>query len=289
MKVFLKLIFIVWFVGLGSFASANELNLVWERDGFSAPESVIYDERTKLLFVSNVNGGPDQKDGNGFISIMKLDGSLAEFKWVTGLHAPKGMSIIDNRLYVSDIDQLVVINVDNGRIVKRYDGEGAVFLNDIATTTTGDVYVSDMLTNTIYRLSNGEFTPWLESDLLESPNGLYIEGNNMIVGSWGNMTNGFATEVPGHLKRVSIDTRVVESLGDGSPVGNLDGVESDGNSRYYVTDWFNGGLFLVDSTGFSKKILSLNQGSADHEVIAQEKLLLIPMMLENKVISYRIP
>ena len=97
--------------------------------------------------------------------------------------------------------------------------------------------VSDMLTNTIYRLSNGEITPWLESDLLESPNGLYIEGNNMIVGSWGNMTNGFATEVPGHLKRVSIDARVVESLGDGSPVGNLDGVESDGNGRYYVTGW----------------------------------------------------
>src|SRR5215213_6618035 len=36
--------------------------------GFKTPESVRYDADLDTYFVSNINGNPSQKDGNGFIS-----------------------------------------------------------------------------------------------------------------------------------------------------------------------------------------------------------------------------
>jgi hypothetical protein len=58
-----------------------------------------------------------------------------------------------------------------------------------------------------------------------------------VVGSWGEMTDRFETEVPGHLKVVDFETMEVQSLGDGTPVGNLDRVEPDGPGNYLVSDW----------------------------------------------------
>ena len=37
-------------------------------EGFSTPESVIWDASQSVWFVSNINGNPSVKDNNGFIS-----------------------------------------------------------------------------------------------------------------------------------------------------------------------------------------------------------------------------
>ena len=145
-----------------------------------------------------------------------------------------------------------------------------------------------MVANAIYRLSDGELSIWLQSDELENPNGLYIEDDQLIVGAWGKMTNGFSTDIPGHLKTVSLKNKAIKSLGHGKPVGNLDGVESDGYGNFYVTDWLNGGLYLISKSGDAKKILELAQGSADHDVILSENLILMPKMVENKLTAYQI-
>ena len=264
-----------------------ELELVWETQGFNNPESVIYDASSDVLFVSNVNGSPVDKVGNGYISKVLLDGTMLRKQWVVGLNAPKGLAIYEGTLYVADIDTLVAIDIASGTINNNYKVEDAKFLNDVTAGEDGRIFVSDMVLNRIHCLCDDQFSIWLESPELENPNGLHAEGDHLILGAWGVMTEGFATEVPGHLKSISIKDKSITSLG-GIPIGNLDGVESDGNDGYYVTDWMTGKLYQIDKAGNATLLLELEQGMADHEVILEKNLILLPMMKNDKVLAYKI-
>ena len=107
------------------------------------------------LFVSNIDGKPDEKDQKGFISkVSPSNGSIIELNWITGLNAPKGMVIYnDSKLYVSDITDLVEIDIANGKIIKHYNAPGSAFLNDVASDNHGNIYVSD--TGHQYYLQDG--------------------------------------------------------------------------------------------------------------------------------------
>jgi len=227
-----------------------KLELLWEAQGFNNPESVIYHESSNTLFVSNVNGSPVEKDGNGYISKILLDGTILKMQWVIGLNAPKGLAIHDNTLYVSDIDTLVAIDIPSGTITNTYKVDDAKFLNDVTASNQGEIFVSDMLLNRIHRLSNDQFNLWLESTELENPNGLHAEGDHLILGAWGVITDGFATEIPGHLKSISLQDKSITNLG-GDPIGNLDGVESENCfkstlmvKRHFCLNWNKAWLIM---------------------------------------------
>lgn len=268
-------------------AHGENLKLEWETAGFKNPESVVYDSKRDVLYVSNVNGKPDEKDGNGSISSVSMDGDILELDWLTGLNAPKGLAIANDKLYVADIDTLVVIEIASQTIIDRHTVSDAKFLNDVAAADNGTVYVSDMVMNRIHRLQGGNFEIWLEDEQLENPNGLLVQDGRLVVGAWGVMTDGFATETPGHLKSVSFTDKSITPIGSGEPVGNLDGVEADLDGDFYVTDWMAGKLLHIYPDGTTEILLELNQGSADLEYIHSKDLLLIPMMNDNTLLAYR--
>ncbi|MBL1142995.1 MAG: hypothetical protein HND53_13280 [Proteobacteria bacterium] len=270
--------------------AAPVIEKAWETAAeFKLPESVIYDDSNNVLYVSNMQDSPFTKDGNGFISKIGTDGTIIELEWVTGLNAPKGLTISDGNLYIADVDQLIVVEIATGKILSSHHAFGAGFLNDVTADAIGNVYVSDMFNDTIYRLNKlGQLTVWLYSPDLLSPNGLHVEGNELIVGCWGFPMDGFATEEPGHLKTVSLATKEIKSLGNGKPVGNLDGVEPDGKDAYYATDWVAGKLLHIKKDGSFEVLLELTQGTADHEVILKDKLIVIPNMVEGKVLGFNI-
>jgi hypothetical protein len=261
----------------------------WETKAiFDQPESVVFNSADQFLYVSNVNGDPNEEDGDGYISKMSLSGEIVEQHWLTGLNAPKGLAIVNNILYVADINQLIVIDIKTKKIVHQHLAPSAKFLNDVAADPAGNIYVSDMLTNTIYRLANDIFSIWLQDEQLEYPNGLLIEGDTLLVASWGVMTDGFVTEVPGHLKAINIPDKTINSLGDKSPVGNLDGIEADGNGNYYVTDWMSGKLLHIEPSGISTTLLVLEKGSADQTILQHNGLIIIPMMLSDHIVAYKV-
>ena len=270
--------------------AAPELTKLWEtKADFKLPESVIYDKENDVLYVSNMQDDPFKKDKNGFISKVDLDGNILKLKWVKGLNAPKGLAISKGKLYVGDVDQLVEINIKKGKVSNKYDAIGAALLNDVAADTKGNIYVSDTFTDTIYRLNTfGQLTKWLYSPKLQAPNGLHYEKGQLIVGSWGHPTDGWAAAEAGHLKTISLKTKKIKSLGSGKAVGNLDGVESDGKGAYYVADWVGGKLLHIQRNGYLKEVLNLSQGVADHEIIHDKNIIIIPMMLEGKLITYKI-
>ncbi|NQU55268.1 MAG: ATP-binding protein, partial [Bacteroidetes bacterium] len=162
---------------------AQKLEKVWETTTeLKTPESVLYDDERDVIYVANVNGNPAEKDGNGFISILDADGNITNLKWITNLNAPKGMAIYKNKLYVSDITQLVEIDIEKGEIIKKYDAVNSVFLNDVSADNSGMIFVSDTRTARIHVLKNGELKVWIEGKPLENPNGLMVENGMLFIG-----------------------------------------------------------------------------------------------------------
>lgn len=260
---------------------------VWRLDGFEGPESVVYDSTEEVFYVSNINGNPTEKDGSGYISTVTKDGVLLERKWLDGLNAPKGMAVGGGTLLVADIDELLAIKLSD-RSITRFVAPGAKFLNDVTVDAKGRVYVSDMMDDAVYRLEDGSFDLWLKSPELEAPNGLLAEPSRIVVGAWGVMTEGFATETPGHLKTISLADQSISSLGSGDPIGNIDGLEADVFGRYLATDWMSGKLYRILPSGEARLLLELDQGSADHTFVWDDNLVVIPMMLSGTLVAYNL-
>ena len=274
---------------VGSAGGAAAADEVWSLDGFQAPESVLFDAERNVLYVSNVAGAPNEKDGAGFISKVTPDGTMQEAEWVSGLDAPKGLVQSGNTLYVTDIDRLVAIDVDSGEISGEWAADGAQFLNDPAVDDSGRVFVSDMLADRIYVLENDALSVFAEGADLQHPNGLHIEGDTLTVAAWGkNIKDDFSTETPGHLLAIDLNSKAVSPIGSGTPIGNLDGLEPDGSGGWLATDWVGGALYRIGADGAATQLADLNPGSADLEYLPDEKLAIVPMMMDGKVTAYRI-
>jgi len=267
-------------------AAAPEL--VWEAKGLANPESVVYDAVTDVLYVTNVNGPVMQKDRNGFITRLKPDGSILEKRWVEGLNSPAGIALRDRTLFVADVDQLVEISAASGGVVKRHKANGAIFLNGVAIAEDGTVYVSDTPMNTIWRLKDGAFEPWFADDALNGPNGLLVEGDALIVASFGRMPSEGQTQETAGLILVNIEDQSIKPFGKGEPIGNLDGIAPLAPGVYLVTDWAAGALYEIDKSGKVKELIDLNQGSADLTYLPKAGTVLIPMMLDNTLAAYRL-
>jgi sugar lactone lactonase YvrE len=250
-------------------ALAAEPQQVWQAQGLDGPESAVLDSGEGVIYVSNVNGEAGAADGNGYISKLSLKGEILDKEWVTGLDAPKGLALHDGKLYVSDIDKLVVIDTATGEIVASHEAPGATFLNDVSAHDDGRVFVSDMMQNQIWKLEGDQFELWVEDETLGNPNGVLAEDDRLLLATWGKPKEDFSTDVPGHLKAIDYTTKEITDLGD-QPVGNLDGIEPDGQGGYLVTDWLSGGLYKFDAEGKAEMIMDLNQGSADHEYVESE-------------------
>ncbi len=96
--------------------SAQTLTHKWTTEpSLRVPESVLLDAKNNVLYVSSIDGTPQNKDGNGFISQVTLDGKIKNLKWVTGLDAPKGMGLHNNNLYIADISRLVTVDITTGK------------------------------------------------------------------------------------------------------------------------------------------------------------------------------
>ena len=70
------------------------------------PESVYLDEGSGYLFVSQIDGQPNEKDGKGRISKLGLDGTVVTADWFTALNAPKGLRSFGGTLWVADMDEV---------------------------------------------------------------------------------------------------------------------------------------------------------------------------------------
>lgn len=252
---------------------------VWETDTtLTTCEAVIYDEVNDVLYVSNINRvPPTAKDNDGFISILSTSGEILNLKWVEGISAPKGMGIIGNALYVTNIDEIVEIDILKGSIVNRHPVTDAIFLNDITVQNSATLFISDMGTNKIHTMKDNMLALWTNDSTLEGPNGLLAQENKLMVASSG--TGRF-------LEYNLMDsTRTVRT--DAMMGG--DGIISFG-ADYLVSCWI-GEIYHISAD--NKRTLLLDTKSeklntADIWYIQDQNLLLVPTFFGNKVVAYQI-
>jgi hypothetical protein len=263
-----------------------------QQQALDAPENAYWYAPAQSWFVSSLGGGLSlERDGNGWITRFDENGNVIKAKWVDGLDAPTGMAAVDGRLYVGDRGVLVEIDIAKAQILRKIPLRGSEFVNDVAAAPNGDLYISDTFTDRIYRVAKGRSTPeiFVESPELEYPNGLWVDGNNLIVATWGPMTNRetFETSRPGTVKKVNLRTKAITPLGDGKPIANFDGIVKLGDS-YFATDWVGGRLLKISPSGQVTEVLRGFKQLADLGVRPDTGVLGMPEMSSNRLFLFNV-
>ena len=256
---------------------SEKLQNVWETpEGLDIPESSCYNSGDKTIYVSNIVGNPDKKDGMGFISKISDKGRFIEKEWVKGLNAPKGIGIAKGKLYVTDIDEVVEISLKTAQITKRYKTSLAHSFNDIATDKQGHVYVSEMEKHLVLMVGKDSLEVFAESDKIGSVNGICDFGKEVILGSKGN------------LIAINKKTKAIRTLVE--KTGYLDGIVVVGKNKIVTSDW-KGKVQLIEPGKPIEVLLntsSLQINAADLGWIPAQHLLLVPTFSNNKVIAFKL-
>jgi sugar lactone lactonase YvrE len=255
--------------------SQHQLVKLWETDTLlRTPESVLLDKANNILYVSDIDGAADAKDGVGGISKVALDGKIISANWVTGLNAPKGLGLYKNTLWVADLDEVDAININTGKIEKKIPVEGAKFLNDIAVDKNGAVYVSDTRIGKVYKIENGTAATLLSD--LKDPNGLYADGDDLYV-----LDNG-------SLLKMNPDkslTKIAEGM-----ESSTDGLEKVNEKDFLASCWV-GTIYYVNADGSKQKLLDTTaekSNTADIGFNAGKSIVYVPTFLKNKVVAYQL-
>jgi hypothetical protein len=255
---------------------AQKLTPKWKSEAnLPVSESVAFDSKANVLYVSCIDGKPDEKDGKGAIAKVGADGKILSATWVTGLDAPKGMGIYNGNLYVADITKIVTISLSSGKITSTVEVDGAKFLNDITVDKSGNVFASDTETGKIHQLKDGKAEVYFESAELKGVNGLLALTKGLYVVN-------FAT---GNNYKLSADKKLT-LIGKSSE--GADGVVSVGKDEYLVSNW-NGEVYYVNGKGEATKLVDTKDekvNAADIEYDAKSKTLYIPTFFANSVTAY---
>ena len=256
------------------FAQQHRLEKLWQTDTIVAiPESILPDYKLGILYVSLIDGGGWVADGKGGVGKLSMDGKKYDSAWITGLNAPKGLGRVGNRLYVADISEVIVIDIQKGKIEKKIPIEGAKGLNDITVDTKGIVYVSDSRTNTIHKIENDVASVYIENQ--KGVNGLKAIGTDLYI---LNSTSLVKSDAQKNITPIS-------ELGFGG-----DGIEPAGNGDFIVTAWA-GAIYYVYADGRKELLLDTREqkkNTADIGYDSVKQILYVPTFNGKTVAAYHL-
>ncbi|PLX22524.1 MAG: hypothetical protein C0599_06205 [Salinivirgaceae bacterium] len=250
---------------------------VWSTDHvFNVPESVCYDSDRDVLYIANIVGKPSEKDGEGFISRLSTKGEVLDLEWVAGLDAPKGMGVYGEKLYVTNVDELVEINITEGKENARYAIEGATFANDIAIDQHGNVFISGMQNGAVYKFDGQKVSEFLKQGTFNRPNGLFACKDKLYVGTSDRV--------------YAVDYKTADTATYIKNTDPVDGLEKVANDVFLKSDW-QGRVHLV-RPGMDKfeltNTIADTVNAADIEYIKDQSLMLVPTFFDNRIVAYKI-
>ena len=257
--------------------SAQKVELLWKTDTVMRnPETTLFDSKSNRIFVSNINGNMFAKDGNGFISKMKTNGEIEQLKWIDGLNGPKGMEIHKGILYVTDIDELVLIDLKKAKVISKHKAEGSKFLNDVAIDKKGQVYISDNRANQIFRFSNNKMELWLSSDSFSKINGMMMVENEFYVCS-------------DKIMKINVQSKQIQTILRNT--GEIDGIEMLQKNQFLFSNWkgkinITNGSEIVNLVDYTKVIPKTGIGDIDY--ITSSRTILAPTLSGNYVAAFKL-
>lgn len=264
-----------------------------EAGGMKTPESVRYDAAQDLWFVSNINGAETAKDNNGFIVRLSADGAAMDSmpfieggkKGVT-LHAPKGMALVADTLWVADIDAVRAFNARTGAPIASVDIPGSAFLNDVVAGPDGSVYITDtgvhfgdkgQMTHPgpdrVVQVIGRQSKSVVAFDHAPGPNGIAWDAANgrFLINAFAS--TAFFAWKPGMAK--------ADSVGFGA--GGADGLELLADGRALYTSWADSSL-SVFANGTSTTLMKGLPDPADIGYDPKRHRVAVPLFNAGKVV-----
>lgn len=250
-------------------------------------EALTFDPARDVYFVSNVNGNPGVKDGNGFITRITADGVVDSLHFIQGgrngvtLNAPMGSRIQGDTLWVLDVDVLRGFNAITGAPVASIDLAPVhpLFLNDVTLGPDGDFYITDTgvgKTHTgpdrIYHIDrNRNVHIALESPALSMPDGIGWDGKGrrLILAPFGGTS--------------------VQSWQPGQPAptdlapgpSKFDGVEIQPDGQIVITSWNDSSVSTLDGNKLVRRI-KLGIPPADASMDTKRKRVGVVSMMTDQ-------
>ena len=253
-------------------------------DGLDLPESVHFVPSTKQVFASNIvtsTKGYWEDDGTGFISTLNADGSIAKLRWMnssktTPLNGPKGISSLGSYLYFADNTRLIKTPLSGDGETTVIAPPGAIKLNDIATDGQ-HIYVSDYGKSEIYKIDKED--NWVKVPSPKYVNGVTCYKGQIFAVSWDQhdvyQLDPAAKKAPKAFKLSKYFTA-------------LDGIEVMDNGAIIVSDFVGGQLCLIEPDRKTVHTLATLASPADIGIDRENNLLYVPLLLESKVVVFKL-
>lgn len=259
-----------------------------EPEGLDTPESALHDLQADVYLVSNIQGLPVAKDGNGYIARLAPDGGMQRY-WIQGgrdgvtLHAPKGMALVGDVLWVADIDTLRRFDRTTGKPLGDVGIPGATFLNDVSAAPDGTVYCTDSGldasfgptgTDAIWKVGkDNQPVAFARGAELGQPNGLVALSTGVYYVSW---RDGTFCLVDGTGFRTVLAT---------APQAQLDGlVRLDSTPpSWLATSWLGSCVYRFDVQGGCTPLGIRLEQPADLGYDAKRRRLLVPLFGQNRL------
>ena len=176
---------------------------------FHFAESCTFDPDRNLILAMNAGnprnqGSPPPLEPNdGFVSLIKPDGSVHTSKWIgatrdglTLVH-PLGSAIQGGTLYINDGNTIRTFDLKTGTPKQAFEVREATNLNGIGVATDGTMYASNTGNaqqpenkQRIYKVTaSGQASVFVDGDPLALPNGVAVDPQgNVVVVNIGNNT-----------------------------------------------------------------------------------------------------
>ena len=185
-------------------------------------EAVEYDPGGNRWFVSNGS------------SLLVTGNQGAEWDFFGEAQASHGMEVLNGHLYAIGNNVIRAYDLETAAEVGSLSIPGVGFLNGMGSHSDGFIVVSDFSSGRLYTVDVTDPQQMSHSLLAgnfgATPNGVVIDEANdrAVVVCWGNNADILA---------VDLENGDVTPLVDGTGLGNLDGVDMDGNGQFYVSSW----------------------------------------------------
>lgn len=269
--------FLILLLVINAISVGQTLEKIWETDSvLKVPESVILDAKNQRLYVSNIEGkNAWEKDGKGSVALLTLTGRVFNPVWVTGLHAPKGMSMFQDFLILADVDSVVIIDVVKAQVIKKIFVEGAKALNDLVCDKRGNMYVTDSKENKVFYIDAVKLKPELYMEGLSGVNGITLFEKTLYIVD------------AGALYRIGKDKEKIK-IADGME-GRTDGVEVIDENNFIVSCW-EGAIWHVKANGEKKLLWDAKKegyNTADIGIDKKTQTLYVPTFWKNTIRAYK--
>lgn len=253
------------------------------------PYSFVSSQSGKEYFISSVNGEPEAADNNGFITKLDANGKILNLKFIQGgtggvtLHAPKGMALVGQTLYVADLDHLRAFDITSGKSVAAIPlpggtGPNHTSLTDVTFDGTSVLYCSDQHANRIYRIEvpSQKVSIFVEDQALAGPAGLAVhpKSGRLIAVSWEK----------GKIFEIAPDGTISELFSNGFFSGrftNLRGVDFDRWGNMYVSDFTRGKVWRMTWDKRFQVIAEYLPSPGDLGIDRINNLILVPYELAH--------